>query len=195
MAPEAAEAFWMADAPCCGGGSAENRAGEQQHQEKEPLYWRYEKASAQAEALGKGTGEDGRVAEGPGEAGSGSHPAGGSLTARIGPGADFQGHDYDAGCAGLGQDRHAFFQTSRPGGCLFSGDLSQQQGLFAGLSGQKAHGIQAGHAAAFVGQLHQIGESFLVLDPGPLAFEQLGPSRPWDHWSFCRPAGPFCNWY
>ena len=92
---------------------------------KSPYTGDMKKASAQAEALGKGTGEDGRVAEGPGEAGSGSHPAGGSLTARIGPGAGFQGHDYDAGCAGLGQDRHAFFQTSRPGGCLFSGDLSQ----------------------------------------------------------------------
>ena len=53
MAPEAAEAFWMADAPCCGGGSAENRAGEQQHQEKEPLCWRHEKGLRAGRGLGK----------------------------------------------------------------------------------------------------------------------------------------------
>ena len=43
---------------------------------KSPYTGDMKKASAQAEALGKGTGEGGRVAEGSGEAGSGSHPQG-----------------------------------------------------------------------------------------------------------------------
>ena len=56
---------------------------------------------------------------------------------------------------------------------LFYGQLFQQQGLFAGLPGQETHGAQTGHAAAFVGQLHQIGKKFLVLDPGSLTLEQF----------------------
>lgn len=56
---------------------------------------------------------------------------------------------------------------------LFYDQLFQQQGLFAGLPGQETHGAQTGHAAAFVGQLHQIGKKFLVLDPGSLALEQF----------------------
>lgn len=56
---------------------------------------------------------------------------------------------------------------------LFYDQLFQQQGLFAGLPGQETHGAQTGHAAAFVGQLHQIGKKFLVLDPGSLTLEQF----------------------
>ena len=52
-------------------------------------------------------------------------------------------------------------RTSGPGCPLFYDQLYQQQGLFAGLSGQETHGAQTGHAAAFVGQLHQIGKSSL----------------------------------
>lgn len=60
-----------------------------------------------------------------------------------------------------------------PGCPLFYDQLFQQQGLLAGLPGQETHGAQTGHAAAFVGQLHQIGKKLLVLDPGSLALEQF----------------------
>lgn len=73
-----------------------------------------------------------------------------------------------------GGDGHAGLHQGGPAPLpLFYDQLFQQQGLFAGLSGQETHGAQTGHAAAFVGQLHQIGKKLLVLDPGSLALEQF----------------------
>jgi len=70
--PEAVKAFFEG----LGVPLKTERGNSSSIRKKSPYTGDMKKASAQAEALGKGTGEGGRVAEGSGEAGSGSHPQG-----------------------------------------------------------------------------------------------------------------------